>query len=117
MKTVAVVGSTGSIGTQTIDVVADAPNDYRIMSLAAGSSVELLTAQALAVQPDVVVIGDESRVRELRAGLPDHIKVEAGADAMAAVAAGGCNDKWRRRVCWPWRDLGLPRGGKALGLG
>jgi 1-deoxy-D-xylulose-5-phosphate reductoisomerase len=87
MKTVAVVGSTGSIGTQTIDVVADAPGDYRITSLAAGRSVAALAAQATQIQPDVVVIGDESLVAELRAGVPDHIRVEAGPEAMAAVAA------------------------------
>lgn len=87
MKTVAVVGSTGSIGTQAIDVVAGASDDYRIVSLAAGTSVEALIAQALLVQPQVVVIGDESLAAPLRAGVPAHIRVEAGAEAMAAVAA------------------------------
>lgn len=87
MKTVAVVGSTGSIGTQTIDVVGESPDQYRIIALAAGSSVDGLAAQAIEVQPDVVVIGDASLAGRLRALVPAHIRVEAGAEAMAAVAS------------------------------
>ncbi len=87
MKTVAVVGSTGSIGTQTIDVVGQSVDQYRISALAAGSSVEALAAQAVAVQPEVVVIGDAALGPQLRTLVPSHIAVEAGSEAMAAVAA------------------------------
>lgn len=87
MKTVAVVGSTGSIGTQTIDVVDESFGEFRITALAAGSSVEVLGEQAKTVQPDVVVIGDESLVSQLRDAVPAHIRVEGGAEAMAQIAS------------------------------
>lgn len=87
MKTVAVVGSTGSIGTQTIDVVGESFGEFRITSLAAGSSVEVLGEQARTVQPDVVVIGNEALVSQLRDAVPAHIRVEGGAEAMAQIAS------------------------------
>ena len=59
-STVSVVGSTGSIGTQTLDVVAEDPGRYRVVALGAQRSVDLLITQALAVRPDVVAIGDSS---------------------------------------------------------
>lgn len=85
--TVALMGSTGSIGTQTIDVVEAEANRFRITALAAGSDVVALAKQAAEVRPDVVVVADSSRARELRDLVPAGIDVEAGADAMAAVAA------------------------------
>lgn len=58
MTTVAVIGSTGSIGTQTIEVVAAEPERYEIVALAAGSSVEQLAEQARQVRPRVVGLAD-----------------------------------------------------------
>lgn len=87
MTTVAVLGSTGSIGTQTIDVVAAEADRFEIVALGAGSSVRELAAQAHAVRPQVVAIADASRAAELAGLLPAGVAIEAGPDAMAALAA------------------------------
>jgi 1-deoxy-D-xylulose-5-phosphate reductoisomerase len=86
LKTVSVVGSTGSIGTQTLDVVASEPERYRVVALAAGRSVDLLAAQAAAVRPEVVAIADASLAAELEARVPAGTEVWAGPEALAAVA-------------------------------
>jgi 1-deoxy-D-xylulose-5-phosphate reductoisomerase len=86
VKTVSIVGSTGSIGTQTLDVVAADPEQYRVVALAANSSVELLARQAVEVRPDVVAIGDADRAAELKELLPAGIELVAGPDALAAVS-------------------------------
>ncbi len=83
---VAVVGSTGSIGTQTIDVVNDEPDRYRIVALGAGRSIDALVAQALTIRPRFVAIGDPSLLSSLRAALPAEIAVGAGSDALAECA-------------------------------
>jgi 1-deoxy-D-xylulose-5-phosphate reductoisomerase len=87
MTTVAVLGSTGSIGTQTIEVVAAERDEFRISALGANSSVEALAAQAREVRPDVVALADASRAHELAELLGPGVAIEAGPDAMAAVAA------------------------------
>jgi len=86
VKTVAVVGSTGSIGTQTIDVVSAEPDRYRVVALAANSSVDALAAQARALRPDVVALADADRAGELKELLPAGVELRAGADALASVA-------------------------------
>ncbi len=84
--TVSVVGSTGSIGTQTIDVVAEDPGRYRVVALGAQRSVDHLVEQALALRPEVVAIGDASLAGELAGRLPRGIEVLGGPDGLAAVA-------------------------------
>ena len=86
MTSVAVIGSTGSIGTQTIEVVMAEPDRFEVVALAASTSVELLAEQAKLVQPQVVGIADESRASELRRLLPRGIEVEAGDGALAALS-------------------------------
>ena len=86
MTTVAVLGSTGSVGTQTIEVVAAERDRYEIVALAAGSSVELLAAQANLVRPRVVGLADDRRAAELKELLDPGIEIEAGPDALAALA-------------------------------
>ncbi len=86
MKTVSVVGSTGSIGTQTLDVVASEPDRYRVIALGANQSVDLLVEQAHAVRPERVAIAEESLAAGLRARLPAGTEVWAGAGALAAIA-------------------------------
>ncbi len=85
--TVALLGSTGSIGTQTLDVVAAEPERFRIVALGAGSDVATLAAQAREVRPEVVVVADDTKAAELRDLVPAGIRVEAGPDAMASAAA------------------------------
>jgi 1-deoxy-D-xylulose-5-phosphate reductoisomerase len=87
MTTVALLGSTGSIGTQTIDVVEAEPDRFRIVALAAGSDVDALAEQARRVRPQVVVVADPTRVGDLRERVPAGIEVDAGPDALAAAAA------------------------------
>jgi len=86
---VAVLGSTGSIGTQTLDVVRSEAGRYQICALGAASSVELLAAQAQEFRPEVVVIADDSRVAELKALVPAGTSVLGGREAMADVAPIG----------------------------
>lgn len=86
MTSVAVLGSTGSIGTQTIEVVAAEPDRYEIVALAAGSSVEQLAEQARAVRPQVVGIADDSRAAELKELLPAGVELVAGPGALAELA-------------------------------
>ena len=69
-KRVAIAGSSGSIGTQTIDVVMAEPHNYRVSALAVGSSVDVVIAQALLVRPEVVVVTDESQRARVAAALP-----------------------------------------------
>ena len=71
--TVSLVGSTGSIGTQTVEVVRANPGRYRVVALGARRSVERLAEQAAELQPDVVVVVDEAAGRELRTRLPAEI--------------------------------------------
>ena len=88
MKRIAILGSTGSIGTQTLDVVREHADEYEAHALTAGHNAELLIAQAREFHPEVVVIADESRyetVREALADLP--IKVWAGAEAIGDAAS------------------------------
>lgn len=69
-KRVAIAGSSGSIGTQTIDVVMAEPQNYRVSALAVGSSADVVIAQALLVRPEVVVVTDESQRARVAAALP-----------------------------------------------
>ena len=86
MKTISVVGSTGSIGVQTLDVVAAEPDRYRVVALGASRSVELLAAQASAVRPERVAIADVSLAGDLEARVPPGTEVWAGPDALTAIA-------------------------------
>ncbi len=86
MTTISIAGSTGSIGTQTLEVVAAEPDRFEVVALGAGSSVEALIEQARAVRPLVVAIADDTRAAELQAGVPAGTEVVAGADALAAIS-------------------------------
>ena len=87
MTSVAIMGSTGSIGTQTIDVVAASGGRFGVDSLGAnGGNIELLAAQAHAVRPRSVALADPSRAAELKELLPPGVHLEVGPDALAAVA-------------------------------
>lgn len=87
---VALLGSTGSIGRQTLDIVRRRPEEFEVTTLTAGSRWEVLVEQAREFQPDSVVIADEryyAAVKEALASQP--IKVYAGSDALSQVVAGG----------------------------
>ncbi len=87
-KSIGVLGSTGSIGTQTLDIIAKYPDRYRAGVLTARQQWELLARQALEFRPDMVVIGDETHYGSLCEALAGTgIEVAAGPDAIAAAAA------------------------------
>ena len=83
-KRLAILGSTGSIGRQTLETVDAYPDLFEVYMITANSSIELLIEQARKYQPEVVIIADESRYATLREALADvPIKVYAGAEAIA----------------------------------
>jgi 1-deoxy-D-xylulose 5-phosphate reductoisomerase len=98
VRRVAILGSTGSIGRQTLDVIARHPERFEVAGLAAGSNVELLAAQALQFHPLIVSAGTEAAAREL--------SVRIGAEARASrTAPMACS----RSRASPVRILSSPR--------
>lgn len=69
-KRIAIAGSSGSIGTQTIEVVQAEPHNYVVTALAVGSSADVVIEQAKALRPELVVVTDESQVAAVAAALP-----------------------------------------------
>jgi 1-deoxy-D-xylulose-5-phosphate reductoisomerase len=86
VKTVSLVGSTGSIGTQAIDVISGHPEDYEVVAIGAARSVDLLVSQAVRLRPRQVAIADESLAAEVRRRVPVGTEVLAGPEAMAEIA-------------------------------
>lgn len=85
-RTIAILGSTGSIGTQALDVVREHPDSFEIYALTANNSLDLLIKQAREFVPEVVVIANEEKYGKLKEALSDlPIKVWAGSDAIAQV--------------------------------
>jgi 1-deoxy-D-xylulose-5-phosphate reductoisomerase len=84
--TVSLVGSTGSIGTQAIDVARADPDRFRIVALAAQRSVDRLCAQAELLHPELVAIGDASLAPELARRVPAGTEVLAGPVGLATAA-------------------------------
>jgi 1-deoxy-D-xylulose-5-phosphate reductoisomerase len=89
LRNVVIAGSTGSIGTQALDVVAASPDRFEVVALGTGSSVALLAEQAHAVRPAVVAIADASLARELEAAVPRGTEVRAGEGALASLVEDG----------------------------
>lgn len=87
MTSVAILGSTGSIGTQTIDVIQAEPDRYHIGVLAAHSSIDELAAQANKWRPPVVALADATHAKELEQMLPNGTELHAGEQALADVAS------------------------------
>ncbi|MDP4204366.1 MAG: 1-deoxy-D-xylulose-5-phosphate reductoisomerase [Bacteroidota bacterium] len=86
MKRIALLGSTGSIGTQALDVIASHPDKFEVEVLTANNSVELLIEQARIFKPNVVVIANESKYELVKEALKgESVKVFAGADAISQV--------------------------------
>ena len=82
----AILGSTGSIGTQALDVVRAQPGHFRVEVLTAGRNADLLIEQALEFKPNAVAIADESQGQKVRDALWEHdIKAYAGQDAIAQL--------------------------------
>jgi len=92
MKPITLLGSTGSIGTQTLDIVAQYPDRFRLVGIAAGSNVNLLVEQVRKFKPEIVAIADKSKFNQLRQALADidpPPMLLAGMEGVEAVAAYG----------------------------
>lgn len=88
MKNISVLGSTGSIGTQTLEVIAANPELYRVVALTAQRNAALLIEQALKYKPELVVICDESKYEQVRTALSGTgMKVLAGEAALEDAAS------------------------------
>ena len=86
MKNLAILGSTGSIGTQTLDIVRDNPDRFSVYAICANRSVDLLIEQAKEFHPEIVCIADENLYPQLQEALKNEpCKVWAGADAIAEM--------------------------------
>ena len=85
-RQLAILGSTGSIGTQALEVVSEHSDLFEVYALTANNQVDLLINQARKYMPEVVVIANERKYPELKEALEDlPIKVWAGADAIAQM--------------------------------
>ena len=66
MKAISVLGSTGSIGTQTLEIVEEFPEQFKVVALSAGRNLTLLVEQIRKHNPEVVAVADESLLPELK---------------------------------------------------
>ncbi|HTN18738.1 MAG TPA: 1-deoxy-D-xylulose-5-phosphate reductoisomerase [Chitinophagaceae bacterium] len=94
MKRLAILGSTGSIGTQALDVVSSHPDLFRVEVLSAHSNTELLIAQAIKYKPNAVVVSNEAKYETVKKALASEpVKVFAGQASLTEV------------VCWESVDI------------
>jgi len=90
---IAILGSTGSIGCQSLDVISRYPERFCVESLIAGNNVDLLIKQARQFQPDSVVIGNDDHYKLLKESLHDtDIKVYAGIEAIDQIVTSSTVD-------------------------
>ncbi len=92
MKAITLLGSTGSIGTQTLDIVQSHPDQFRLVGIAAGRNVELLAQQVRQFRPEIVAIRDERCLEDLKAAIADldpQPQILAGEAGVAEVARYG----------------------------
>ena len=86
-KQIAILGSTGSIGTQALEVISENKSMFEVYALTANNNVDLLIQQARKFMPEMVAIGNEKHYQKLKDALADlPVKVFAGADSIAQVA-------------------------------
>ncbi len=90
---IALLGSTGSIGTQALDVISRFPGEFTVETLVAGNNIDLLTKQARQFKPDSVVIGNIDQYQQLKDNLRNtDIKVYAGHEAIEQVVTSSTVD-------------------------
>ena len=90
-KQIAILGSTGSIGTQALQVIEEHPDLYEVYALTANNRVDLLVEQARKFMPEAVVIANEEKYLQLKEALSDlPVKVYAGADALSLLQSEDC---------------------------
>ena len=94
MKNIAILGSTGSIGTQTLDVIRY-NDDLKLVAISAGSNIILLEEQIREFHPELVAVWSESKAKELRTAVADvtpAVKVVSGMDGLLQVATIASSD-------------------------
>ena len=120
-RNLVLLGSTGSIGTQTLDVVRLFPDRFRVRALTAHANAALLLEQARAFRPELVVIGDEAQAASLEKELRGtDVRVACGEEGLCEAAAlEGRTSSWRRWWAWRgwrrwWRRSGRGRRSRSL---
>jgi len=92
MKVLSVLGSTGSIGTQTLEVAREYKENFTIGALAANSNIDLLEAQVREFKPKITAVGDEAKYQELKSRVGGLTHVTAGLEGVVeAATAEGCD--------------------------
>lgn len=114
MRTVSILGATGSIGQSTLDLIRRAPDAYRVVALTGGQNIAQLAGDAIAVGAEIAVTADPARLDDLRAALAGSgVEAAAGPEAIIAAAA--------RPADWTMSAIvgaaGLPPGLEALKQG
>ena len=95
MKAITILGSTGSIGTQTLDIVTHNQDKFRVVGLAAGSNVNLLAEQIRTFKPEIVALGNSQKLTKLKeaiASVPKPPKILLGQEGICEVARYGDSD-------------------------
>jgi 1-deoxy-D-xylulose-5-phosphate reductoisomerase len=88
LKILSVLGSTGSVGTQTLDIISENQNDYQVRALVGGRNVSLLAEQAKKFRPEITVVSEESLLGELREALAGtNLRCAAGRAAVLEAAS------------------------------
>ena len=110
-RRIAILGSTGSIGTQALDVVRKNPDLFEVELLVAGNNTKLLAAQAREFDANMAIIGNEAKYEELKTLLEGtSIKVFAGEESICRPVFNGCRNKgWQGNSSRQQRDT---RGGR-----
>jgi 1-deoxy-D-xylulose-5-phosphate reductoisomerase len=92
MKSITLLGSTGSIGTQTLDIVAEYPKKFRVVGMTAGGNIDLFAQQIRQFQPEIVAIANQNKLAELKEAI-GYLAIKpiilAGAEGVETVAAYG----------------------------
>ncbi|BDW85182.1 1-deoxy-D-xylulose-5-phosphate reductoisomerase [Roseicyclus marinus] len=87
MRSISIFGATGSIGQNTVDLIARAPDEYRVVALTGAGNIERLAADAIRLRAEIAVTADETRLGDLRAALAGTgIEAAAGEGALVEVA-------------------------------
>ncbi|KHL96510.1 1-deoxy-D-xylulose 5-phosphate reductoisomerase [Paenibacillus sp. IHB B 3415] len=89
MKRISILGSTGSVGTQTLDVVAMHPEAFVVDGLAAGTNTRLLLEQVRRFHPRRVSVSTPELAAEIRSSLPAGVELYSGREGLVEIAAGG----------------------------
>ncbi|MBM3927911.1 MAG: 1-deoxy-D-xylulose-5-phosphate reductoisomerase, partial [Sphingomonadales bacterium] len=92
MKSVTILGATGSVGTSTLDLIERSPDDFRVVALTANCDVAKLADAARRTRAEWAVVADETCLEDLRAALADTDTQVAGGAAAVAEAAGAGAD-------------------------